>query len=52
MFYREIVVRAYGQRAIKKVDLLRKSGINMTDLIMKAIMSANIKELKRGLANG
>lgn len=43
--YREIVVRAYGEEAIKKVDDLRKSGIDMTDLIMSAIMTADIEKL-------
>lgn len=43
--YREIVVRAYGEEAIKKVDKLRKSGIDMTDLIMSAIMTADIEAL-------
>jgi hypothetical protein len=45
--YRELVVRAYGEEAIKKVDKLRKSGIDMTDLIMSAIMTADIKEVLR-----
>lgn len=43
--YREIVVRAYGEEAIKKVDDLRKSGIDMTDLIMSAIMTADIEKI-------
>ena len=43
--YRELVVRAYGEEAIKKVDKLRKSGIDMTDLIISAIMTADIKEV-------
>lgn len=43
--YRELVVRAYGEKAIKKVDKLRKSGVDMTDLIMSAIMLADIKEV-------
>jgi hypothetical protein len=43
--YRELVVRAYGEEAIKKVDKLRKSGVDMTDLIMSAIMLADIKEV-------
>lgn len=42
--YREIVVRAYGEEAIK-VDNLRRSGIDMTDLIMSAIMTADIEAL-------
>lgn len=45
--YRELVVRAYGIEAIKKVDKLRKSGVDMTDLIMSAIMLADIKEVLR-----
>ena len=45
--YRELVVRAYGEEAIKKVDKLRKSGVDMTDLIMSAIMTADIKEVLR-----
>lgn len=44
--YREIVVRAYGEEAIKKVDKLRKSGIDMTDLVMSAVMTADIEKLK------
>jgi hypothetical protein len=47
VMYRELVVRAYGEEAIKKVDKLRKSGIDMTDLIMSAIMTADIKEVLR-----
>ena len=43
--YRELVVRAYGEEAIKKVDKLRKSGVDMTDLIMSSIMLADIKEV-------
>lgn len=45
--YRELVVRAYGEEAIKKVDKLRKSGVDMTDLIISAIMTADIKEVLR-----
>ena len=45
--YRELVVRAYGDEAIKKVDKLRKSGVDMTDLIMSAIMLTDIKEVLR-----
>lgn len=45
--YRELVVRAYGEEAIKKIDKLRKSGVDMTDLIMSAIMLADIKEVLR-----
>ncbi len=45
--YRELVARAYGKEAIKKVDKLRKSGVDMTDLIISAIMTADIKEVLR-----
>lgn len=47
VFYREIVVRAYGEEAIKKIDLIRNSGINMTELVIDAIMQADIKKLKQ-----
>ena len=43
--YRELVVRAYGEEAIKKIDLLRQSGINMTELILSAVMLADIEKL-------
>ena len=43
--YREIVVRAYGNEAIKKIDKIRKSGIDMTDLVIDAIMSVDIEYL-------
>ena len=45
--YRELLVKAYGEEAIKKVDKLRKSGVDMTDLIISAIMTADIKEVLR-----
>ena len=44
--YREIVVRAYGEEAIKKVDQLRQSGINMTELVLSAVMLADIEKLR------
>jgi hypothetical protein len=43
--YRELVVKAYGKVAVKKVDKLRKSGVDMTDLIMSAIMLADIEQV-------
>ena len=43
--YRELVVRAYGNEAIKKIDKIRKSGIDMTDLVIDAIMSVDIEYL-------
>jgi hypothetical protein len=44
--YRELVVRAYGEEAIKKIDLLRQSGINITDLVLSAVMLADIEKLR------
>jgi hypothetical protein len=43
--YRELVVRAYSDEAIKKIDKIRRYGINMTDLVIDAIMRADIKYL-------
>lgn len=43
--YRELVVRAYSDEAIKKIDKIRKSGIDMTDLVIDAIMSVDIEYL-------
>ena len=46
--YREIVIKAYGEEAIKKIDDLRNAGINMTDFLLSAVMLVDIKEeLKR-----
>ena len=44
--YRELVIRAYGEDAIKKIDLLRQSGINMTELVLSAVMLADIEKLR------
>jgi hypothetical protein len=44
--YREIVIRAYGEEAIEKIDLLRQSGINMTELLLSAVMLADIEKLR------
>jgi hypothetical protein len=44
--YRELVVRAYGEEAIKKIDLLRQSGINLTELVLSAVMLADIEKLR------
>ena len=43
--YRELVTRAYGKEAIKKIDDLRSAGVNMTDLVLSAVMLADIEEL-------
>ena len=44
--YRELVVRAYGEEAVKKIDLLRQSGINITELVLSAVMLADIEKLR------
>jgi hypothetical protein len=44
--YREIVIRAYGKEAIEKIDQLRQSGINMTELLLSAVMLADIEKLR------
>ena len=44
--YRELVIRAYGDEAIKKVDKLRQSGINITELVLSAVMLADIEKLR------
>ena len=43
--YRELVVRAYGEEAVKKIDQLRQSGINMTELVLSAVMLADIEQV-------
>ena len=43
--YRELVVRAYGKEVIKKIDKMRLSGVDMTDFILGAVMTADIKQL-------
>ena len=44
--YRELVVRAYGKETIETIDLLRQSGINMTELVLSAVMLADIEKLR------
>jgi hypothetical protein len=46
VMYRELVVRAYGEEAIKKIDQLRQSGINLTELVLSAVMLADIEKLR------
>jgi hypothetical protein len=46
VMYRELVVRAYGEEAIEKIDLLRQSGINITELVLSAVMLADIEKLR------
>lgn len=46
-FFRELHIWVYGAEPIKKVDDLRKAGIDLTDLVIDAIMRADIKKLKQ-----
>lgn len=46
-FFRELIVRAYCKETIKKIDQLRQSGINITELVLTAIMQADIEKLKQ-----
>ena len=43
--YRELVIKAFGEEEIKKIDQLRRVGIDMTDLVLAAVMSADIDKL-------
>ena len=45
VMYRELVIKAFGEEEINKIDQLRKAGIDMTDLVLAAVMSADIDEL-------
>ena len=40
-----MVIKAFGAEEIKKIDQLRRAGIDMTDLVLAALMSADIDEL-------
>ena len=44
--YRELVIKTYGKKAIKKIDQLRQSGINITELVLSAVMLADIEKLR------
>ena len=41
--YRDVFIRVYDVEAITKVDLLREKGINITELLVKAIIEYEIK---------
>lgn len=45
MIYVDLSVRFYGDEAIDKVNALRFSGVNMTDLFYSAVMTADIEKL-------
>jgi hypothetical protein len=44
--YRELLVKAYGKEVIQKIDLIRNSDINMSDLILSLIMIVDIEKIK------
>jgi hypothetical protein len=44
--YRELLVKAYGKEVIQKIDLIRNSDINMSDLILSLIMTVDIEKIK------
>lgn len=45
--YREIIIRAYSEEEIKKIDLIRSQGVNITELLLSAIMQIEIKPKKK-----
>lgn len=45
LLYVDLTTRFYGQKAIEKINKLRFSGVNMTDLFYSAVMNADIKKL-------
>lgn len=48
--FREIVIRTYEEEEIAQIDLIRKLGINLTELVLKAIMETTLpKKRKRRL---
>ena len=49
--YREIVIRAYGDAEIAQIDLIRELGINLTELVLSAIMNFDVKPKKKNKFN-
>ena len=41
--YRDVFIRVYDEEAISKVDTLREKGVNITELLVKAIKEYEIK---------
>jgi hypothetical protein len=41
--YRDVYVRAYEEEEIAKIDELREKGVNITELLLKAIMNCEIE---------
>ena len=44
--YRELVIKAFGKEEINKIDQLRRAGINLTELVLSAVMLADIEKLR------
>lgn len=42
--YRDVFIRAYGEEEIEKIDQLRQAGVNLTELLLNAIMEYKIIE--------
>ena len=42
--YRDVAIRAYDEEIIRKIDELRENGVNITELLLNAIMQAEIKK--------
>jgi hypothetical protein len=45
--YREIIIRAYSEEEIAQIDLIRELGINLTELVLKAIMTSDVKPKRK-----
>ena len=45
--YREIIIRAYSEEEIAQIDLIRSSGINLTELVLDLLMTVNVKPKKK-----
>ncbi len=45
LLYVDLTTRFYDQEAIEKINKLRFSGVNMTDLFYSAVMTADIEKL-------
>ena len=45
--YREIIIRAYDKDEIAQIDLSRELGINLTELVLKAIMETTLPKKRK-----
>ena len=44
--YRDVAIRAYDEEIIKKIDELRENGVNITELLLKAIKEYQLNEIR------